>query len=143
MLTTFRGTIMAENLKEKAEQAGHKVAEKASEIGHKVGEKMEEAKDWVKEKAHDISHPSASSLSKSTGPVGSAADIREHMNVYASCGKFVGTVDRVQGDRIKLTQKDSPDGQHHLIPMSWVAKVHDHIHLSKDHKEVESQWQPA
>jgi len=26
---------------------------------------------------------------------------------------------------------------------SWVAKVHDHIHLNKDHKEVQAQWQPA
>jgi len=27
--------------------------------------------------------------------------------------------------------------------ISWVAKVHDHIHLNKDHKEVQAQWQPA
>ncbi len=80
-------------------------------------------------------------LSESKGPVGSPSDIREHMEVYASCGNFVGKVDRVQGDRIKLTKSDSPDGQHHLIPLAWVAKVHDHVHLSKDHKEVESQWQ--
>jgi hypothetical protein len=134
---------MAENIKEKAEQAGQRIAAKASEIGHEVSEKMEEAKDWVKEKAYQASHPSAAPLSESTGPVGSPADIREHMNVYASCGTFVGTVDRVEGNRIKLTRKDSPDGQHHLIPVSWVAKVHDHVHLSKDHKEVQSQWQPA
>lgn len=131
------------SLKDKAEQAGHKIAQQANEIGHRVGEKMEKAKDWVKDTARQASHPSASPLSESTGPIGSPADIREHMEVYASCGTFVGTVDGVEGDRIKLTRKDSPDGQHHLIPVSWVAKVHDHVHLSKDHEEVQSQWQPA
>ena len=90
-------------------------------------------------------HPNktGASLSESTGAVGSTADIQEHMEVYASCGTKVGTVDHVQGDTIKLTRNDSPDGQHHTIPTSWVAKVHDHIHLSKDHKEVEAGWQTA
>ena len=69
--------------------------------------------------------------------------IREHMEVIGADGAHVGTVDKVEGARIKLTKNDSPDGQHHLIPLAWVAKVHDHIHLNKDHKEVQSQWQPA
>jgi hypothetical protein len=69
----------------------------------------------------------------------SATDIREHMNFYASCGTFVGTVDHVQGDRIKLTRTDSPDGQHHFIPIAWVAKVHEYVQLNMDHKEVQSQ----
>jgi hypothetical protein len=85
----------------------------------------------------------AAPLSESKGAVGSPSDVREHMEVYASCGTRVGKVDHVEGDRIKLTKNDSPDGQHHVIPMSWVAKVHHHIHLNKDHKEVQSQWQPA
>ncbi len=90
-------------------------------------------------------HPdkSAASLDESTGPVGSIADIKEHMEVYASCGTKIGKVDHVEGDSIKLTKNDSPDGQHHRIPLSWVAKVHEHIHLDRDHKEVQSQWQPA
>jgi hypothetical protein len=120
------------------------------EIGHNNGEKAEAAKDQVRETARQAAHQVEQTghqphlpLSQSTGPVGSPADIREHMEVYASCGTFVGTVDRVEGDRIKLTRKDSPDGQHHLIPKAWVAKVHDHIHLNKDHKEVQAEWKPA
>jgi len=93
--------------------------------------------------AHEHHETSGAPLSESTGATGSPANIREHMEVYASCGTKVGKVDHVEGDRIKLTKNDSPDGQHHLIPVSWVAKVHDHIHLSKDHKEVQSQWQSA
>jgi hypothetical protein len=82
-------------------------------------------------------------LSESTGEAGSPADIKEHMEVYAACGNFVGKVDRVEGQRIKLTRSDSADGQHHVIPISWVAKVHDHVHLSKDHEEVQRDWTPA
>jgi hypothetical protein len=90
-------------------------------------------------------HPNktGASLAESTGPVGSIEDIREHMDVYASCGTKIGKVDHVEGDSIKLTKNDSPDGQHHRIPLAWVAKVHDHIHLKKDHREVEREWQPA
>ena len=39
----------------------------------------------------------------------SFADIREHMDVYGSCGNFLGKVDHVEGDSIKLTKSDSPD----------------------------------
>src|SRR5262245_19675911 len=87
-------------------------------------------------------HPNktGASLAESTGPVGSPGVIKEHVAVCASCGTKNGTVDHVEGDSIKLTKADSPDGQHHRIPTSWVAKVHDHIHLNKDHKEVQGQW---
>ena len=141
---------MAESFKDKVEDAGHKIAETTTKVGHTVGEKVEEATDWVKEKAHqaehrieEATHKAGASLKESTGVVGSTADIREHQEVYASCGTKVGTVDHVEGNSIKLTRSGSPDGQHHRIPLSWVAKVHDHVHLNKDHKEVESQWQPA
>jgi hypothetical protein len=145
---------MAQSIKDKVENAGQKVAETATKVGHRVGEKVEEAADWAKEKAHQagnrideaaekLGHMTGTPLAESTGAVGSVADIREHMDVYASCGTKVGRVDHVQGDTIKLTKNDSPDGMHHTIPLSWVARVHDHVHLDRDHKEVQSQWQPA
>ena len=65
------------------------------------------------------------------------------MAVYGSCGNFLGKVDHVQGDMIKLTKNDSPDGQHHLIPLAWVAKVHDHVHLNKNCGEAKREWQDA
>lgn len=145
---------MAESFKDKLEKAGDQIAETATKVGHRVGEKVEEAADWVKEKTHQagnrideaaqkLGHKTGTPLSESTGPVGSTADIREHMDVYASCGTKVGRVDHVEGSSIKLTKNDSPDGMHHTIPLSWVAKVHDHIHLDRDHTAVQSQWQPA
>ena len=39
-----------------------------------------------------------------------AQQVREHMEVVGSDGGHVGTVDKVEGDRIKLTKKDDPDG---------------------------------
>ncbi len=65
------------------------------------------------------------------------------MDVYGSCGNFIGKVDHVEGDQIKLTKQDSPDGEHHMIPLSWVAKVHDHVHLSKSCEEIKHEWLPV
>ena len=55
-----------------------------------------------------------------------AQQIREHMEVVGSDGGHVGTVDKVEGDRIKLTKKDDPDGSgahHHYVPLGAVASV--------------------
>jgi hypothetical protein len=54
----------------------------------------------------------------------STSEIREHMKVVGSDGQHVGTVDRVEGDRIKLTKSDpAAGGQHHYIDLSEVAKI--------------------
>ena len=58
-----------------------------------------------------------------------ATQITEHMNVIGADGVHVGTVDKIEGDRIKLTKNDSPqleDGQgakHHYISLGLVAEV--------------------
>ena len=53
-----------------------------------------------------------------------ASQIREHMEVVGSDGQHVGTVDRIEGDRIKLTKDDSQaQGQHRYIPLNSVASV--------------------
>jgi len=62
-------------------------------------------------------------------------DIREHMEVIGADGVHIGTVDRVEGDRIKLTKKDSGEGSHrghhHFIDVSLVAEVEgDKVRLS-------------
>lgn len=139
---------MAETIKEKAEAAGHKITESATRVGNKVGEKVEEATDWAKEKAHQVENRveeigqkarhraketfgDSGDSSSTCGTVQSTADIREHMDVIGSCGNKLGRVDHVEGSQIKLTKNDSPDGMHHLIPMSWVDSVDDDVHLNK------------
>ncbi|MER8954256.1 DUF2171 domain-containing protein [Mesorhizobium sp. M0833] len=56
-----------------------------------------------------------------------AAKIRERMEVIGADGVHVGTVDKVDGDRIKLTKRDSGEGahrgHHHFIPLSLVAEI--------------------
>jgi hypothetical protein len=51
--------------------------------------------------------------------------IKEHAAVIGADGVHVGTVDHVQGDRIKLTKQDSVDEKHHYVPISLVAEVED------------------
>lgn len=70
-----------------------------------------------------------------------ASAIQEHMEVIGADGVHVGTVDRVEGDRIKLTRKDSGaeiegaegthTGHHHYISLGLVAEVEgDQVRLS-------------
>jgi hypothetical protein len=58
------------------------------------------------------------------------ADIREHMKIIGKDGAHVGTVDRVEGTRIKLTRQDSPAGHqdhHHYIDLELVGAVEGEI----------------
>jgi hypothetical protein len=71
-----------------------------------------------------------------------ASAIKEHMEVIGADGVHVGTVDHVEGDRIKLTKKDSGaqiegaeggahSGHHHYISIGLVADVEgDRVRLS-------------
>ena len=71
----------------------------------------------------------------------SASRIGEHMDVIASDGQRVGTVDHMEGqDRIKLAKSTSPDGQHHYIPLAWVDHVDQHVHLNKPKLQVQQGW---
>jgi hypothetical protein len=48
------------------------------------------------------------------------------MEVVGSDGRHVGTVDKLEGDRIKLSKGDDPDGSgqhHHYVPVSSIAAV--------------------
>ena len=61
--------------------------------------------------------------------------IREHMEVIGADGAHVGTVDKVEGHRIKLTKKDSGEGSHaghhHYISTGLVAGLEgDQVRLS-------------
>ena len=59
--------------------------------------------------------------------------IREHMEVIGADGAHVGTVDRVEGDRIKLIKADSGSHQdhHHYISRGLFADIEgDQVRLS-------------
>lgn len=67
--------------------------------------------------------------------------IAEHMDVIASDGTKIGTVDHLEGpDKIKLAKNTSPDGQHHYIPVSWIDHIDTHVHLKASSVEVKAGW---
>lgn len=55
------------------------------------------------------------------------SQIKEHMEVIGADGAHIGTVDHLEGDRIKLTKKDSGEGahkgHHHYISTASVADI--------------------
>ena len=55
------------------------------------------------------------------------SQIKPHAEVIGADGVHVGTVDGIEGDRIKLTKKDSGEGSHkghhHFIDKGLVAGV--------------------
>ena len=54
-------------------------------------------------------------------------NIKQHMEVIGADGVHVGTVDRVENGKIKLTKADSGEGKHkrhhHFIDLGLVAEV--------------------
>jgi hypothetical protein len=53
--------------------------------------------------------------------------IKQHMEVIGADGVHIGTVDRVENGKIKLTKPDSGEGRHkghhHFIDLGLVAEV--------------------
>jgi hypothetical protein len=65
--------------------------------------------------------------------------IREHMPVVCSNGDEVGKVDHPDsGNTIKLTKDNG--GQHHWLPLSWVARVDDKVHLDRSRDQARKEW---
>jgi hypothetical protein len=71
--------------------------------------------------------------------------IREHMDVVGRDGEHVGTVDRVEGDRIKLTRGDDPfaEGEHRYLPLDAAAEVSgDQVKLRMTAEEARAHATP-
>jgi hypothetical protein len=73
----------------------------------------------------------------------SASQISEHMEVKGSDGKHVGTVDHMEGNRIKLTKSDpASGGQHHYLDLNMVEEIKDGaVCLNKSADEARQMWQ--
>jgi hypothetical protein len=79
---------------------------------------------------------------RSDGGHANLSNVRDHMDVIASCGTKIGVVDHVEGNAIKLTKNDSPDGHHHFLPASMIERVDDQVHLNKNSEEAVRMWKP-
>lgn len=55
------------------------------------------------------------------------SSIREHMEVIGADGVHIGTVDKIEEHRIRLTRKDSGEGSHrghhHYISAALIAET--------------------
>ena len=61
------------------------------------------------------------------------SEVREHMEIVGADGVHVGTVDSVEGSRIKMIKADSGshENHHHYLSEGLVASVEgDKVHLS-------------
>jgi len=68
------------------------------------------------------------------------SQITKDMEVVGSDGQHVGTVDRVEGQKIKLTKADSPTGHHQFLQMDMVSQVKDgKAHLSASAADAKKQ----
>lgn len=69
------------------------------------------------------------------------SQIREHLEVVGSDGEHVGRVDHLIGDRIELARLHLAGGfKHHMIPVSWVHHVGEHVHLNLTRDEARVRW---
>jgi hypothetical protein len=70
------------------------------------------------------------------------AEIKEHMEVVGSDGQHVGTVDHLDGDRLKLTRTDpTAGGEHHYIHIDMIQSASGgKITLSRTAAQARDEW---
>ena len=70
-----------------------------------------------------------------------AAEIRDDMEVVGSDGAHVGTVDHMDGGRIKLKKADvAAGGEHHYLTQEMVKSVAGKVMLAVTAAEAKSRW---
>ena len=71
------------------------------------------------------------------------SQIREHMEVIGADGGHIGTVDKIDGARIKLTKTDrGSGGQHHFVPLGLVEEIDsDAVRMSFKSELAEQFWE--
>jgi hypothetical protein len=67
--------------------------------------------------------------------------LAEDMEVLGADGQHVGVIDHIEGASIEL-KKDDPaaHGQHHFIPMDWIASVDQAARLKLSAADAWSRW---
>ncbi|KMO29989.1 hypothetical protein VQ02_28670 [Methylobacterium variabile] len=73
------------------------------------------------------------------------SSIKEHMPVVGSDGGHVGTIDHLDGQRIKLTKTDpEAGGHHHFIHIDSIASVEGgQVRLNRTTAEAKDEWATA
>lgn len=67
--------------------------------------------------------------------------IRAGMEVVGSLHGYVGKVDAIDGNAIRLAHEDpGPDSEYHFIPLDWVASVDEAVHLNRPYDDAMHEW---
>ena len=71
-----------------------------------------------------------------------ASQIREHMEVLGSDGGHVGTIDHVDGQRLKLSRNEAAaGGEHHYLSLDKVASVEGGaVRLNRTAAQAMDEW---
>ncbi len=67
------------------------------------------------------------------------SEIREHMPVVYSDNDQFAEVDHLDKNNSIKLMKDA-SGQHHWIPISWVTKVDDRVHVDRPGGQAMKEW---
>lgn len=68
--------------------------------------------------------------------------VKPNMNIVGSDNREFGVVDHLEGEASIKVKKDN-SGQHHYIPLSWVASVDDKIHLDRPLERAQRDWKTS
>ena len=68
-----------------------------------------------------------------------ASLIKPNLRVLCSKQGQFGIVDRLEGTAWIKLNRDTR-GQHHYIPLSWVTKVDDAVHVDRSGEQAMREW---
>lgn len=66
--------------------------------------------------------------------------IKPHMPVVGSEGGQFATVDHMASDNRTIKLSKDARGEHHYIPISWVTKIDDVVHLDRPGRQAMRDW---
>ena len=66
------------------------------------------------------------------------AKIKPQMLVVGSNSSQFAIVDHVEGNSLRLTRDDK--GEHHYLPLAWVASVDDKVHVDRTSEQAKREW---
>jgi hypothetical protein len=66
--------------------------------------------------------------------------IQPHMPVVCSEGGQFAVVDHMSSDNRTIKLAKDEHGEHHYIPVSWVTKIDDAVHVDRPGRQAMREW---
>lgn len=71
------------------------------------------------------------------------SSIKPHMAVVCSEGGQFAVVDHIEPDNRTIKLAKDSSGKHHYIPVSWVTRVDDAVHVDRPGGQAMREWTEA